>query len=111
LGTRTFDQRKWIEAENYDRHAADIYQRFYGPEHQDTTIARNNLASVYLKLGQYARAEKIFSEVIEILVRTHLGDTLNAGITRIKLGRSSANLQKPATKTSAPATNSSSCLP
>jgi serine/threonine-protein kinase len=42
---------------------------------------------VYLKQGRYAQAEKIFSQTLAILQEQQLGDTLNAGITRIKLGR------------------------
>ena len=87
LGTLTFQQKHWEAAARYFLRAADIYRRTYDEKSQWTLTAQNNVASVYLKLGQYRRAEEIFSQNIAVLTEQNLGETLNAGITRIKLGR------------------------
>lgn len=83
-----FRQQRWDAAEQYARQAVDIYARTLGAKNQYTVVAQNNLASIYLKLKQYTRAEKIFSQSIAVLTEQNLSGTLNAGITRIKLGRS-----------------------
>ncbi len=87
LGMLAFQREQWNAGAEYDIRAADIYRRTLGAKNQATLSAQNNLASVYLKLGEYQRAEKIFSQTVAVLVEQNLGETLNAGITHIKLGR------------------------
>ena len=87
LGSEELYTKNLLQAEAHYLQAVNIYRQTLGDENQETTVARNNLASVYLKLAQYPRAEKIFSDVLQILVKDNLARTFNAGVTRIKLGR------------------------
>jgi len=87
LGMLASQQKHLDLAEQYDTRAVDIYRRTLGEKNQATTVAQNNLASVYLSREQYLKAEKDFEQVLAVLLSQDLGDTLNAGITRIKLGR------------------------
>jgi tetratricopeptide (TPR) repeat protein len=46
----------------------------YGETHESTTSSRNNLGGVYLRLGEYNRAEELFKTSLRILKET-IGDT------------------------------------
>jgi serine/threonine-protein kinase len=87
LGTLFLQEGKLDEAESTYSRALEIYEKTLGPTHQQTTVARNNLVSVYLKQKRYPEAEAGFSQVLAILLKDNLGDGFNAGVTRIKLGR------------------------
>ena len=46
----------------------------FGETHDSTTSSRNNLGGVYLRMGQYSRAEELFKTSLRILKDT-IGDT------------------------------------
>ena len=88
IGDLYFQNKKWNQAEPYYVRALGVYRRTLGENNRLTTIVQNNLASIYLKQEQYSKAEKIFAEVVTTLLKLNVGDSIDAGITRIKLGRS-----------------------
>jgi hypothetical protein len=47
----------------------------------------SNLASVYMGRHEWARAEEIFRQVVPLYIETLSATDINAGIARIKLGR------------------------
>jgi len=66
---------------------ADIYRAVYAGKHYYIGIALCNLAGVYVERKDYAGAEKLFREALQIYSQTLPADHLNVGIARVRLGR------------------------
>jgi tetratricopeptide (TPR) repeat protein len=49
------------------KEALRIYQKVLGKEHPDTATSLNNLAELYLEMGEYAKAEPLLREATRIL--------------------------------------------
>ena len=60
------DEGHYAEAEKLDRETLDIQRRVLGPEHPDTLMSMNNLATVLEHEGHYAEAEKLDRETLDI---------------------------------------------
>lgn len=59
-------ERKYAQATELLTGLLQTRRRVNGPEHPTTVGARHNLAYNYLNLEQYAKAEELFLQVIEI---------------------------------------------
>jgi eukaryotic-like serine/threonine-protein kinase len=81
---------KLEDAENDYRRMAEIYRSLYGDAHQFTAVALSNLAGVYLKKGQYVRAETLLRDVVQRFNQALPAGHVNIGIAQIRLGRALA---------------------
>jgi tetratricopeptide (TPR) repeat protein len=54
------------EAERLYQRVLAICEHQFGPEHPDTAISLNNLASLYRMQGRYSEAERLYQQVISI---------------------------------------------
>jgi len=88
LGSVAVKEGKYAAAEQYFKRMADIYRAVYGEHHYLFATALSNLASVYTAQQQWARAEKLYREALPIYIESQSATHINAGIVRIKLGRS-----------------------
>src|SRR6202008_405512 len=86
LGYVAYDQGNLAEAERWFLSAYELNRAVYGENHFRTITAMSNLAGVYFKQKDYARAVKTLREVVDKYAAIS-PDHLNTGIARIKLGR------------------------
>jgi hypothetical protein len=68
LGNVEFRQRKLDEAD-FSR-VVDIYRSVYGEKHYQIGLAESNLGGVYVERKEYARAELLFHDALQIYSET-----------------------------------------
>jgi hypothetical protein len=51
------------QAENLCKRALAASEGFFGPNHENTLIAKHNLAVAYFDQGEYERAQHLYREV------------------------------------------------
>jgi tetratricopeptide (TPR) repeat protein len=74
-------------AEAHYLRMAAINRRAYGERHQSTAVALANLATVYSRKNDFARAELLLKQVLATYAEVLPPEHLNTGIAQIKLGR------------------------
>jgi kinesin light chain len=62
LALLCLNQGKYDKVEEYYKRAIDIYTKHYGKN--DPSVAKNNLASAYLREGKYKLAAQLYQEVL-----------------------------------------------
>ena len=60
------DLARYDEAESLLRHALQLWESQYGPEHADVSTVLNNLAELYRAQGRYAEAEPHYQRALAI---------------------------------------------
>lgn len=61
-----YHQRKFSEAADVGEDALELRKSVLGERHPDYASSLNNLAGIYLSMGNYARAEHLFTQASEI---------------------------------------------
>jgi serine/threonine protein kinase len=87
LGNLAFDKNLGEAKKYYERELAIDRAVHHGDKHFVVGIALANLASVYLQEKSWSEAERLYRQALAVYVETLPADHVNAGITRIKLGR------------------------
>jgi tetratricopeptide (TPR) repeat protein len=60
------DQGKYAEAESLYQQALTIREQVLRPNHPDTAISLNNLATLYSEQGKYTKAEPLLKRALTI---------------------------------------------
>jgi serine/threonine-protein kinase len=87
LGSTALWRNQFDQAEADFSRMIEIYRKVYNNHHYLIGIALSNLAGVSIQRKQYARAEQLYREALQAYDGTLPPDSLNVGITQIKLGR------------------------
>ncbi len=66
---RLYRQGRYAEATAPAEQALTLARRAFGPEHPDTLMSMNNLASLYADQGRYGEAEPLYVETLAISTR------------------------------------------
>ena len=66
---------------------AEIYRRAYGDAHDFVAVAESNVASVLMRRGDWAAAERRLAAVVDHFRRSVGDEHLNTAIARVKHGR------------------------
>jgi tetratricopeptide (TPR) repeat protein len=67
LGSALLYAARYAEAEPLCKRALAITEKALGPEHPDTALSLNNLATLYISQGRYAEAEPLYQRALAIV--------------------------------------------
>jgi eukaryotic-like serine/threonine-protein kinase len=87
LGNIAVRERRYSDAQADFARMVEIYRSCYHGKHYLIGIALANLGGVFMARNDNAKAEQLFEQAIAMYAQTLPPNSLNEGITRIRLGR------------------------
>jgi serine/threonine-protein kinase len=96
LGIIAVKRAHYDEAQAYFTRIVEIYRSCYAGKHYRIGIALANLGGVHMARGDNTGAEQLFRQALAMYAQTLPANSLDEGITRIKLGRALLRQNRPA---------------